>query len=206
MKTKVAELERELENTQTDEAWSPSGFYFAYYATTGFLLGGFAALVALIVNMIGAPLAGRHPMELIRVYLTFPLGEKALQLASIEGKSFAVDDGLLLILGCCLYLATGMILGIGFQLALMAWAKNGGVVQRLIVSSVLAILVWLVAFYAILSWLQPLLFGGNWIVDTKYLPIWVAAGTHLVFGWMMAILSPLGEFTPYTPVHSESKK
>ena len=56
-------------------------------------------------------------------------------------------------------------------------------------ASGLAIAVWLVNFYGILSWLQPLLFGGNWIVER--IPWWVAAATHLVFGWTMLVaLSP----------------
>jgi len=54
---------------------------------------------------------------------------------------------------------------------------------------------WGVNFYGILSWLQPALFGGNWIVDPQYLPPWVAAGTHLVFGLSMALLYPLAQGT-----------
>ena len=61
--------------------------------------------------------------------------------------------------------------------------------------SLLALGVWLVNFYGILSWLQPLLFGGRWIVEQ--IPWWVAALTHLVFGWTMLIVYPLGRYTPY---------
>ena len=66
---------------------------------------------------------------------------------------------------------------------------------RFVVVSLLAIAVWLVNFYGVLSWLQPLLFGGRWIVDQ--IPWWVAALTHLVFGWTMLIVYPLGRYTPY---------
>jgi len=204
LKQRVAQLERELAEAQVEEAWKPSGFYTSYYATTGFLLGGVAALVALLINLLGAPLAGKHPFELIRVYLTFPLGEKALQLAQAGGKNGAVDDNLLIIFGCCLYIGTGMVLGILFQLTLEKFAQPPTLARRFLVGSVLAVAVWAVAFYGILSWLQPMLFGGNWIVDPKYLPIWVAIGTHLVFGWTMALLSPLGHFTPYRRVGLES--
>ena len=38
---------------------------------------------------------------------------------------------------------------------------------------------------------------GNWITNPSYLPWWVAAATHLVFGWTIALLYPLGEYTPY---------
>ena len=60
--------------------WRATGYYSAYYATAGFLLGSFGAMASLLFNVVGAPLAGKSPLELIRVYLTFPLGEKALQL------------------------------------------------------------------------------------------------------------------------------
>ncbi len=61
--------------------------------------------------------------------------------------------------------------------------------------SALSIAVWLVNFYLILAWLQPLLFGGNWIVTE--VPAWVAALTHLVFGWTMVLVYPFGIYVPY---------
>jgi hypothetical protein len=45
-----------------------------------------------------------------------------------------------------------------------------------------------VNFYLLLSWLQPLLFGGRWIA--QLIPWWVAMITHLVFGWTVAALYP----------------
>ena len=84
------------------------GYYTAYYATTGFMLGIFGAMSSLLFNIVGSALVGQHPLELIRVYLTFPLGDRALQL----------DSGLALAIGCCLYLGTGMLLGIPVYLAL----------------------------------------------------------------------------------------
>jgi hypothetical protein len=59
---------------------------------------------------------------------------------------------------------------------------------------------WAIAFYGVLAWFQPMLLGGNWITDPAILPPWVAAGTHIVFGLTMALLYPLGQFTPYRPV------
>ena len=47
------------------------------------------------------------------------------------------------------------------------------------------------------DWLQPLLFHGDWIVTM--IPPWVAALTHLVFAWTMALVYPLGTYTPYEP-------
>src|SRR5208282_5375551 len=118
------------------------------------------------------------------VYLTFPLGEPALR----------VDGGVTLAIGCCLYLATGMLLGIPFHLVLSRWFPRSAFVTRFAVVSALALALWLVNFYGILSWLQPMLFGGRWIVDL--IPWWVAALTHLVFGWTMLLVQPLGVYVP----------
>lgn len=194
LKRRVAQLEEELSEAQAVKPFRPQGFYAAYYATTGFLLGGVAAVAALGVNMLGAPLAGKHPLELIRIYLTFPLGERALQLAEGGQGGYALDDNLVIALGVCLYLGTGMLFGSIIQVVLARVAGRARLGARLVVASAVGLGLWLVNFYGVLSWLQPLLFHGNWITDPHFLPVWVAAGTHLVFGWMMAVLYPLGEF------------
>jgi hypothetical protein len=192
LRSRVAQLEAEaaaeMVDTPEQQPWS-RGFYLTYYATAGFFLGMIAALASLAFNVVGSYLVGQHPLQLIKVYLTFGLGERALdpQLA----------DGLVLIIGCCLYIATGMMLGIPFQIILTRYANGGGLPARLAIASAIAIVIWLVNFYLVLSWLQPMLFGGSWIVDPKHLPVWVAVLTHLVFGWTMALVYPLGKFEPY---------
>jgi hypothetical protein len=188
--SKARQLETEIAETAQQGQWPPRGFYWAYYATSGFMLGLFGAMASLLVNVIGAPIAGKSPLELIRIYLTFPLGEHALTAGGDEG-------GLVLALGCCLYLATGMVLGVPFFVLLGRFAKEDSLKQRLIVATGLAISMWLVHFYGILIWLQPALLGGNWITDPALLPPWVAAATHLVFGWTLAVMYPLGKFVPY---------
>jgi hypothetical protein len=35
------------------------------------------------------------------------------------------------------------------------------------------------------------------MVDARFLPPWVAAATHLVFGVAMAVMYPLGAYEPY---------
>ncbi len=195
LKDRVEKLESEIEQSRPVTHWQPSGYYTAYYATSGFLLGIFGAMASLLVNVVGAPLAGKSPLELICVYLTFPLGEKALGLADSAQNVYAVSNGLILTIGCCLYLATGMLLGVPFYVALTRLTQNSSVAMRYVVAAVLSLLVWLVNFYGILSWLQPALFGGNWIVEQ--VPPWVAAVTHLVFGMTIALLYPLGQFVPY---------
>lgn len=194
----IAELRRRLEELEAEVAanggqgdWRRQGFYGAYYATTGFLLGGFAAAVSLLLNVVGSmawpTLSGQpelHPLRLIQVYLTFPLGEKALE----------INSGLTLAIGCFLYLGTGMVYGVLFQVVMARYASQR-FVDRLIACSVMALAVWAINFYGILSWLQPLLFGGSWILSE--VPWWVAALTHLAFGWSMAVLFPFGRFVPY---------
>ena len=197
LKAKIEQLEEELQDAKAEENWRPTGFYGTYYATTGALLGIFGAGVALLVNVIGAPAAGKHPLELIRVYLTFPLGDAALQLTEPARQVPLIEDGMVLTFGCCLYLATGMLLGIPYYLALTRLCKGSSLAGRLMVSSVLSIALWLTLYYGVLSWLQPMLFGGNWITDPKVLPVWVGLVTHLIFGWTFAALAPLVRFQPY---------
>lgn len=155
-------------------------------AIIGLFLGGLAGCTSLLANVIGSvvwpAISGepQHPLRIVQVYLTFPLGEIALQL----------NSGLTLGGGCVLYLLTGMLYGLFFEVALSTLFPRAKVAARLAICSILAIGVWVVNFYALLSWLQPLLFGGHWIL--LLIPWWVAAVTHLVFGWTMAFLYPLG--------------
>ncbi len=185
LRARAAELERELE--PAPEHWEATKFYAAYHATTGFILGMFGAASSLLFNIVGSLLVGQHPLKLIQVYLTFPLGARAL------ADDF--DSGIALAVGCCLYLGTGMLLGIPFQLVLARFLPHGTLVQRLVLATLLGLLLWVINFYGILSWLQPLLFGDNWILDQ--IPMWVAALTHLVFAWTMALVYPWGEYKPY---------
>jgi hypothetical protein len=197
LRERVERLEAEMAADQTAGKWPPQGFYTEYYATTGFLLGIFGAMASLMVNVIGAPIAGKSPLELIRVYLTFPLGERALQLASQQTDVYVIGDGVILAIGCCLYLATGMLLGVPFFVVLSRLTEGTSPGYRLVVATVLSVALWLINFYGILSWLQPALIGGNWITDPAILPPWVAAVTHLVFGWTLALMYPLARFQAY---------
>jgi hypothetical protein len=193
MEQEVQQLREELAADTAPAHWRPTGYYTAYYATTGFLLGMFGAATSLLANIVGSlvwsSLRGepQNPLRLIQVYLTFPLGEAALK----------IDTGITLAIGCCLYLATGMLYGMIFQLLLTRFTSNATLGGRLVFVTGLSLAVWLINFYGILWWLQPLLFGGRWIVDE--VPWWVAALTHLVFGWTMVVVYPWGLYIPYQP-------
>jgi len=170
------------------QTWQEPRYNAGRYAKSGLWLGGIAGCTSLVLNVIGSTLwpamSGelQHPLRIIQVYLTFPLGESALQL----------NSGVLLSLGCLLYLGTGMLYGMLFELAISYFLPRAGVGMRLVSCSILAILIWSLNFFGLLIWVQPLLFGGRWIIDL--IPWWVAALTHLVFGWTMALIYPLGTY------------
>ena len=170
------------------QTWQEPGYNTARYAMAGLWLGSIAGCTSLILNVIGSVLwpaisgEPQHPLRIIQVYLTFPLGESALGL----------NTDALLPLGCLLYLGTGMLYGMLFELVISYFLPRAGVRARLVAGSILALLVWTLNFYCLLAWVQPLLFGGRWIVDL--IPWWVAALTHLVFGWTMALVYPLGTY------------
>ena len=52
LRARAAQLERELAETPR---WQASGYYATYFATTGFMLGIFAAGASLMFNVVGAP-------------------------------------------------------------------------------------------------------------------------------------------------------
>lgn len=184
---RIDEVESQLLETAPANDWREGKPYPTYYATTGFFLGMAGAVASLLFNIVGSVAVGQHPLRLIQVYLTFGVGEKAL-----TGN---YNDSLALLIGCCLYIATGMVYGVPFQLAMSRFAPQADLIRRLIVATGLGLVLWIVNYYLILSWLQPMLFGGNWIVDL--VPWYVGAATHLVYAWTMAVLYPYGVFAPY---------
>ncbi len=194
LQARVELLEEQIGAEAAQRSFRPQGYYAGYYATTGFMLGIFGALASLVFNIVGASLTGRHPLELIRTYLTFPLGDKAFDLPPEQ-------NGLMLAIGCCLYLLTGMLMGIPVYLALTRWGAGRSLLVKFVIASAVALLIWIINFYFILSWLQPAVVNmspENLIVNR--VPWWVAAATHLVFAWTMVLVYPLGEFTPYKRV------
>lgn len=195
LQSEVQRLQGELNKVVEERSWPPSRFSWTEHVVYGAALGAIGAAVALLANVMLAPLAGKHPLELIRVYLTFPLGAEALALTEAAPHGPALRDGMVLTFGCCLYLVTGVALGIPFHAA-MTRIVLPTLRNRLIVCTMLSLLVWQVFFNLLLSWLQPLLFQGNWITNSQYLPWWVAGATHLTFGWTIALLAPMARFVP----------
>ncbi len=167
--------------------WQTADYRAGHFVKSGLLLGALAGCTSLLFNILGSvvwpDISGEehHLLRIIQVYLTFPFGEMALHL----------QTGYLLGLGAVLYLITGMLYGMLFEWATSYFIPLGGLAARLVFCSALALAVWAINFYAVLIWVQPLLFGHRWIVDL--IPWWVAAATHLVYGWTMACIYPLGQ-------------
>lgn len=187
----IRDLEaRPTEATETSakgraRAWPPDQYYLLWHVVVGMMLGSVGALVSLLGNILGAPLFGQPPLQLIRVYLTFPMGARALE----------IDQGVVLFIGCLLYLVTGALYGVLFHLVMSLGFADAKPAKRFWVGSLMGLGLWIVNFYLLLSWLQPLLLGDNWIV--RLVPAWVGAATHLAFAWAMLVGETWGRFEPY---------
>lgn len=190
-RARLRELEAQLERLPGPVVPRPV-VYTTYDVLAGCALGMFGALSSLLFNVVGATLVGKPPLYLITVYLTFPLGDQVL-----DPQVLSPDKGiarLVLAVGCCLYLFTGMALGVPIHLALKRWFGQSSAAVRFVAISGLSLTVWIVNFYVLLSWLQPAIVGVNTIV--REVPWWVAAATHLVFGWTIWLAQPFGVFLP----------
>lgn len=184
LQQRLADLQADLTAVSQRMDWTPRQYYTTYHILAGMVLGLAGAITSLLFNIIGAAMVGKHPLELIRVYLTFPMGEKALE----------VQSGFVLAAGCCLYLGTGMIGGIPFHMILSRYFDRAGGGKRFLVATVLALGVWLINYYGLIAWLQPVLIGGNWILER--VPVYVAIMTHLIFGWTLLAVDQWGRFAP----------
>ena len=164
------------------KTWPPDGYYLLWHVVVGSMLGLIGALASLLANVIGAPLFGKPPLELIRVYLTFPMGQRALE----------AEDGVVLFVGCLLYLCTGAVYGSFFHVVMSSMFPTASATKRFLIATGIGLGLWVVNFYLVLSWLQPMLLGDNWIV--RMVPAWVAALTHLAFAWTMLVIEFWGRF------------
>lgn len=183
LKEKVTLIENELsKDIPRNSQWPPQGYYATYHVLAGMMLGFFAAGLSLIFNVVGSVIVHQHPLELIRVYLTFPLGESALR----------IESGSTLALGCCLYLGTGAFYGMIFHLILSRFFDMAPSFKRFMIATFLGVILWAFNYYAVLSWAQPMFFGGSWIVDM--IPLWVAVSTHVVFAWGIFFMDAWARF------------
>ncbi len=183
LRGEVARLEAELVETPL-RPWAPSEYYTAYHVLAGMVLGFIGACASLLFNIIGAPIAGEAPFQLVKVYMTFPLGARALE----------INDGFAVAGGCGLYLCTGAFLGIPIHMMLSRFFASSSGTARFMAVTVAGMALWVINFYVLLSWIQPALIGGNWIVEM--IPWWVGLATHLAFVWTLLLVDRWGAFNP----------
>jgi len=188
----IEELEARLEQMSTrGRSWIPRGFYTAYHALMGLLLGLFAAWVALAFNVVGALLSGLEPLKLMRVYATFFDGENALQSA---------QGGMMFVVALMLHSATGAVVGAPLHVVYSRYFPNHPLGRRLLNGVWLGIVMWIVNFYLLLSWIQPLVLGWLGVAGAheafilREIPFWVAALTHICFTVTMLVVQPYGTF------------
>lgn len=169
--------------------WPPRGFYWTYYLFAGCMLGTIGALNAVLVNVLGSLLIGQDPLRIIRVYATILYGEPVL----IEPRPAGYVNQILLVL--LLHVGVGTAAGAVFHAALNRYRPGRSAGFKIAAGAGYGLLMWIVNFYLVLSWLQPLLHGRAFVLE--FIPWWVAALTHLAFGLTLGILEPIGAFRPY---------
>lgn len=183
----LEELEEKVNQLagKPQKSWYRSGFYTSFYVMAGLMLGALAAWVSLAFNVIGAWAFYGDPFRLLRIYATFFGGP-----AVLEGQ----QPGVAILLALILHSATGAVVGAPIHVIYSRYVANSTLQRRVIVGIVLGIIMWLVNFYAILSWLQPMVSGGSYIIEN--IPVWVALLTHISFTLTMMILQPYWAFDP----------
>ena len=143
--------------------------------TVGSVAGFLGAITCLICNIAGALVLGVEPLRLLRIYATILEGRRALDLsqANFFIAAFAV------------HIVTGILFGTIFALCARKFCT--GLQRYTLAGAGYGIAIWLVNFYGILSWLQPLLHGSAFILTE--IPIAVAGLTHVSYGLTVALVT-----------------
>jgi hypothetical protein len=201
----IEELEARLQRLSTgNRSWVPGGFYTSYYVLMGLILGLLAAWVSLAFNVVGALISGLEPLKLIRVYATFFDGENAL--ATTQG-------GMMFVVALMLHSATGAVVGAPLHVVYSRFFSGHTVGRRLLNGVWLGIVMWIVNFYLLLSWVQPLVLdwlgvaGAHEAFILREIPFWVAAVTHICFTVTMLVMQPYWSFDArnYASTSSEAR-
>jgi hypothetical protein len=137
----------------------------------GSLTGSLAATVALLFQCVMSLLSGQHPLVLIQLLLTLPLGPSAL----------TVQTGPALAFGVCLCLILGALFGLAFHAALTGPFAMAPGMWRLLAVTALGIVLFLVDVPLIIGWIGPWLTHGPTVAGV--VPGWQIALTHVVYAW-----------------------
>jgi hypothetical protein len=170
--------------------WPPAGFYLTFYVVSGAIIGILGSLTSFVFHVIGSLIVRQDPLLFLRVYGTVFLGAKAL----------TTDDLNFFMLVAVVHFSVGASAGAVFQV-LVNWLIPDRPILSVVFGAVYGLLMWVVNFYVVLSWLQPLLVGQAFVLEL--MPIWVSALTHLIYGLTLGILEPLGRFVPYRPAGNQ---
>ena len=143
--------------------------------TVGSVAGFLGAITCLICNIAGALVLGVEPLRLLRIYATILEGRRALDISRAD----------FFIAAFTLHMVTGILFGTIFALGARKFCAG---LQRYISAGAgYGIAIWLVNFYGVLSWLQPLLHGSAFILTE--IPIAVAVLTHVSYGLTVALVT-----------------
>jgi len=148
-----------------------------YFATVGLAAGFLGSLVKLISNMIGASIMALDPLKLLRVYATIKEGSAAL----------VPNNGISLLDTFFMHLVVGSIFGAVFMIIMSKRSSFPQLTAFLLAGVAYGLAIWIVTFYLLLSWIQPLVNGSAYILNET--PWWVAAGSHALYGFTVALVS-----------------
>jgi GAF domain-containing protein len=169
----------ELEARLSGEIRVPTGFYLTFYILAGMVLGVMGGLTSFIFNMVGSLIIAQDPMAILRAFGTFFIGADALTTLNLN----------FLILVLLVYLSGGAVAGAAFQVMVSRYFADRPLVYKILLAGAYGLGLWIINFYGIISWLQPLLVGKAYILEM--MPFWVAASTNLVFGLTLGLLQPI---------------
>jgi hypothetical protein len=127
--------------------------------------------------MIGASLLNLEPTQLLRVYATLKEGPDAM----VASNGIPLTDTFLMHLG------VGSALGAVFLLIMTRRKQMPAFTRFLVEGMVYGLAVWITSFYLVLVWLQPLIEGEAYIVNS--IPWWVAMGSHALYGCTIGLVA-----------------
>jgi hypothetical protein len=160
----------------------------SYYVLIGIVTSIYAAWVSLGLSILWWLSLGQEPFKLLRVYATFFQGAEALTLDA--------NLGIVIVLALVLHSVTGAIVGTPLFVVYHRFFPGQSSALRAVNGAWLGILIWVINFYAILTWLQPMMLKGlaytgeprAYIVEN--MPWWAAALTHLCFTEVITLMQP----------------
>jgi hypothetical protein len=179
----IVTLEAQLQVPAT-ASWPPVGFYLTFYVVAGMILGILGSVTSFAFHVVGSLLVNQDPLLFLRVYGTFFLGAAAL----------TTDDLNFFMLVAIVHFSVGASAGAVFQVFIGRYGPTRWSAQILL-GGLYGLLMWVVNFFFVISWLQPMLVGKAYVLEL--MPIWVGACTHVIYGLTLGVLQPIGRFVPY---------